>query len=234
MAVIRTNGEPLLTFYKEGGPTGGHFEFENEWQGDDAERINEPSWQDRYKYESNLLTEVIKENNFKNVLEIGSGPGVLGQITLEKNPTINYSFIDRIGAKEVFNKNKYKGTFYVKDLINDFDTSDLKEYDFIVTNDFLEHIYNPSIIIQNSYKILKEKGMIFVSVPNWRMGHTFVYRGLFDYDNFIYFMYTHGFQASQVWSSPLKCASHPKLSSEDSMDDILINSWNIYLCFTKI
>jgi 2-polyprenyl-3-methyl-5-hydroxy-6-metoxy-1,4-benzoquinol methylase len=234
MAVIRTSGEPLLTFYKEKGPTGGHFEFESEWQGEDAERINEPSWQARYKYESNLLTEVIKANNFKDILEIGSGPGVLGQMTQEQNPNVNYSFIDRIGAKDVFKKNKYKGTFYVKDLMNSFDTSDLGEYDFIVTNDFLEHIYNPSIIVQNSYKILKKDGMMFVSVPNWRMGHTFVYRGLFDYDNFIYFMYAHGFQASQVWKSPLKCNNQPKLSSEDSMDDDLIDSWNIYLCFTKI
>jgi hypothetical protein len=66
------------------------------------------------------------------------------------------------------------------------------------------------------------------------MGHTFVYRGLFDYDNFIYFMYTHGFEISGIWDSPLKCSFSPKETSESEMDDRLITSWNWYMLFNKI
>jgi hypothetical protein len=75
---------------------------------------------------------------------------------------------------------------------------------------------------------------MFVSVPNWRMGHTFSYRGLFDYDNFVYFMYTHGFVFTGVAGSPLKCPHSPKQSSEETMDDELITSWNWYMLFDKI
>jgi 2-polyprenyl-3-methyl-5-hydroxy-6-metoxy-1,4-benzoquinol methylase len=231
--IFRTNDEPTLSFYKNEQKH--HFDFEDEWAGEDISRIDEPSWQYRYDYECNILSDIIKENNYKKIIELGSGPGELGQKILNNHNELNYTFIDRIGAKNAFNQRKYKGNFLVKDLMNNFDISDLdNEYDFLITNDFLEHIYNPSIIVQNCYKIVKEGGKMFVSVPNWRMGHTFVYRGLFDYDNFIYFMYTHGFSISGIWDSPLKCAYSPKETSESEMDERLITSWNWYMLFDKI
>jgi 2-polyprenyl-3-methyl-5-hydroxy-6-metoxy-1,4-benzoquinol methylase len=233
--IFRTHNEPNLSFYKN-EQANHHFEFENEWAGEDISRIDEPSWQHRYDYESSILLDIIKENNYKNIIELGSGPGELGQKIIQKHDDeLDYTFIDRIGAKDAFNQRKYKGTFLVKDLMNDFDISDLNnEYDFLITNDFLEHIYNPSLVLQKCYKIIKNEGKIFVSVPNWRMGHTFVYRGLFDYDNFVYFMYTHGFKISGVWESPLKCSFSPKETSESEMDDRLITSWNWYMLFDKI
>lgn len=234
MSIFRTQNEPTLTFYKK-EQSQHHFEFESEWSGEDVNRIDDPSWQYRYDYESNILGNIIKENNHKNIIELGSGPGELGQKIQKNINELNYTFIDRIGAKGVFDKRKYKGKFLVKDLMNSFDISDLdKNYDFLITNDFLEHIYNPSIVVQNCYKIIKDGGQMFVSVPNWRMGHTFVYRGLFDYDNFIYFMYTHGFEISGVWDSPLKCPFFPKETSESEMDERLVTSWNWYMLFNKL
>jgi 2-polyprenyl-3-methyl-5-hydroxy-6-metoxy-1,4-benzoquinol methylase len=233
--IFRTQNEPNLSFYKN-EQVNHHFEFENEWSGEDVNRIDEPSWQYRYDYESNILSNIIEENNYKNIIELGSGPGELGQKIIQKcENKLNYTFIDRIGAKNTFDQKKYKGTFLVKDLMNNFDISDLnKDYDILITNDFLEHIYNPSMIVQNCYNIIKDGGKMFVSVPNWRMGHTFVYRGLFDYDNFIYFMYTHGFNISGIWESPLKCSYSPKETSESEMDERLITSWNWYMLFDKI
>ena len=235
MAIFRTKNEPNLSFYKNEQSIH-HFEFENEWSGEDISRIDEPSWQHRYDYESNIIENIIKENNYKNIIELGSGPGELGQKIINKCiHNLQYTFVDKVGAKEAFNSRKHKGTFLVKDLMNNFDTTDLStNYDLIVANDFIEHIYNPSILLQECYKIVKDGGKMFVSVPNWRMGHVFVYRGLFDYDNFVYFMYTHGFKISGIWDSPLKCTHSPKLSSESEMDDQLITSWNWYMLFDKI
>ena len=235
MAVFRTSQEHLLTFYKN-DQSSHHFEFETEWTGEDVGRIDEPSWQLRYEHEANLLTSVIQDNNFKTILELGSGPGELSQKIIDKcDGELDYTLIDRIGAKEVFQSRNYKGRFFVKDMLNDLDTSDLRnDYDFLITNDFLEHVYNPSLIVQRSYNLIRSGGKMFVSVPNWRMGHVFAYRGLFDYDNFVYFMFTHGFQFSGVAGSPLKCHPFPKLSSEEGMDDKLISSWNWYMLFDKI
>jgi SAM-dependent methyltransferase len=235
MAIFRTTNEHLLTLYKK-DQARHHFEFETEWQGDDVSRVDEPSWQARYDYEASLLKNIINDNSFENIIELGSGPGELSQkIVGNCNTELDYTLIDRIGAKKVFEDRNYKGTFLVKDMLNDLDISDLRnDYDFLITNDFLEHIYNPSLVVQRCYNIIKDGGKMFVSVPNWRMGHTFAYRGLFDYDNFVYFMLTHGFKLSGIAGSILRCESSPKLSSEETMPDELITSWNWYMLFDKI
>lgn len=241
MAIFRTNGEYDVSFYKNEQHKH-QFGNSNEWVNESKElgiseecRVDIPSWQYRYDHEANILTSIIKENNYKKIIELGSGPGELGQKIMQKNVELDYTFIDQPGAKAIFDSRNYKGEFLVKDLMNDFDTSNLRDdYDFLITNDFLEHIYNPSIVVQKCYEIIRKHGKMFVSVPNWRMGHTFIYRGLFDYDNFIYFMYTHGFEICGIYDSPLKCSFSPKLSSESEMDDSLITNWNWYMLFNKL
>jgi 2-polyprenyl-3-methyl-5-hydroxy-6-metoxy-1,4-benzoquinol methylase len=241
MATIRTNGELDVTFFKN-EQVKHQFGNDNEWVDEQTNlnlgevecRIDIPSWQDRYEYESNILSGIINENKFNKIIELGSGPGALGQKIMEKSENLDYTFIDQPGAKKIFEDRNHKGTFFVKDLMNSFDTEGLSNnYDFLITNDFLEHIYNPSMVVQECYKLIKDGGKMFVSVPNWRMGHTFIYRGLFDYDNFVYFMYTHGFEISKLWDSPLKCQYSPKETSESQMDNKLINSWNWYMLFNK-
>ena len=52
---------------------------------------------------------MIKENNFRNIIELGSGPGELGQKIIKKHSNeLDYTFIDRIGAKNAFNQRNYK------------------------------------------------------------------------------------------------------------------------------
>ncbi len=242
MISFRTQGEETVTFYK-GEQDKHQFENKSEWVNESVNlnlgnidsRIDIPVWVERYKFESNIISDVLSNNKYDKILELGSGPGLMGQMIMEKKPSVDYTFIDQQGAKDIFIKRNYKGRFLVIDLMNSFDTKELdKEYDFIIANDFLEHIYNPSIVIQESYKLLKSDGMMFVSVPNWRMGHTFIYRGLFDYDNFVYFMFTHGFELTTLYESPLKCMSTQKISSETTMPNELINSWNWYMLFKKI
>jgi hypothetical protein len=97
----------------------------------------------------------------------------------------------------------------------------------------LEHIPNPSYILLEAYKITTENAKLFVSVPNWRMGHSFVYRGLFDYDNFLYFLWSHGWKADKVFDSPLRCQFEPKLTSEQCLPNELIQSWNWYFECTR-
>ena len=193
MAILRTAREEKFNSYSRK-----ECEKPNEWQVEDhVQRLDQPSWIERYDYESNMI-------------------------------------LDKIGAKEEFEKRGYKGKFLIKNLHNYFDTEGMdRDYDLIVANDFLEHIANPSNILSNSYDITTEEAKIFVSVPNWRMGHTFIYRGIFDYDNFVYFMHTHGWSITEVKPSPLKTPYLDKLSSEESMPDELIQSWNWYFIGEK-
>ena len=144
------------------------------------------------------------------------------------------SKIVKIGAKNEHEKRNFKGKVIVKNLMNQLNKENLENnYDLFVANDFLEHIANPSNIVSSSYELATEKSMFFVSVPNWRMGHEFIYRGLFDYDNFIYFMYVHGWEILNVYASPLTTPDSPKLTSEESMPDELRRSWNWYFLAKK-
>ena len=210
-----------------------HFDTEhtNEWE--DAGRLQEGAWKQRYDYEASIIKATIEEHgNVKRILELGSGPGILSQKILEAFPNIEYHLVDKPFAKKYFDEHKFKGKFFVKELSSGFDTEGLlEEYDLVITNDFLEHVYNPHAIIKTVYELTNKDSIFFISNPNWRMAHQYVYRGLFDFDNFIYLLYTHHWQMQGFYGSNLKTTYYPKLSSETLLPDENITDWNHYMIF---
>jgi 2-polyprenyl-3-methyl-5-hydroxy-6-metoxy-1,4-benzoquinol methylase len=204
-----------------------------EWDND--VRIYENSWQARYDYESNIISHFVNEANLKTVLEVGSGPGELSNFIRKKSSNkLDYDLVDKPHAEKMFNKLGYEGNFFVKDVSKGFDTTGLKaKYDLIICNDCLEHLLSPSLVIQEFYKLISEEGFVFISNPNWRMGHGYIYRGLFDFDNFAYMFYTHGLELKYCFESPLKTVDLPRLDSEKTMPEELRTSWNHYLVFQK-
>jgi 2-polyprenyl-3-methyl-5-hydroxy-6-metoxy-1,4-benzoquinol methylase len=206
-------------------------EHANEWE--DIGRLQEQAWQSRYEYEASLIAKVIQQNpNIKNVLEIGSGPGMLSQKILQYFSELNYHLVDKPFAEKHFIDNKFKGTFFVKDLSSNFDTEGLlSQYDLVIMNDFLEHVYNPHIILKTIHNLTSSDSVLFISNPNWRMAHQYVYRGLFDFDNFIYMLYTHHFKLEGFYGSQLKTPAYPRISSETLLPDENLTDWNHYMIF---
>ena len=216
------------------------FTLEDEWEDNGtewADRDHEGGWEDRYRYETMMISNIISEPklNINTILEIGSGPGKLSNmIQSHLNKDVEYHLIDKKNAKIRFEKRKYKGKFFVKDLFNGFDISGLNEkYDMIITNDFLEHVANPSDIVNKCWNLTHDNSILFVSVPNWRMAHNFIYRGLFDFDNFKHFMHLHGFWVAMVMDSSLKTTKIDRLDSEQTLPDQLLDSWNWYFVFKR-
>lgn len=237
MAVIRIKHNDFETKYRV--PECADTLNSNEWAAGDADRVKESGWETRYDYEANLIVSTIdkKLHSNGNILELGPGPGVLSEkiqnLLHRVNCPVQYDLVDKPFAKEAFEKAERHGRFFIKDMSSGFDSSGLApSYQLIIANDFLEHVFNPSVIVQEVRKLIRPEGIFFVSVPNWRMGHQFTYRGLFDYDNFLYFMMIHGFTAESVSPSPLQTPDYPKLDSESEMDDELRQSWNWYFAFT--
>ena len=139
--IFRTQSEPTVTFYKN-EQFKNQFGNDNEWVNEKEEldieeecRIDIPSWQSRYNYECEVLDSIIDTNSYNKIIELGSGPGELGQKIIKSKPTLDYTFIDQPGAKQIFDSRNYKGKFLVKDLMNEFNTSDLDtDYEFLITN----------------------------------------------------------------------------------------------------
>lgn len=206
-------------------------EHQNEWE--DAGRLQEAAWEARYDYEANLINLVIQDNpHIKTVLELGSGPGVLSQKVLAKHPNLEYDLVDKPFAEKYFREHNFKGRFFVKDLQSSFDTNGLRnKYDLVITNDFLEHVYNPHIILKTIYELTTEDSIYFISNPNWRMSHQYVYRGLFDFDNFVYLLYTHLFQLEGFYGSQLKTPNYSRVSSETLLPEENLTDWNHYMLF---
>lgn len=205
----------------------------DEW--DTVGRLDEPGWKDRYEYESKLICDSIKDKKIKTILEIGSGPGLLSQyVQNELGYDVIYHLIDKPNAKKYFIENKLKGEFFVKDISLDLDTNGLLQtYDLIICNDVLEHVLAPSNILRKIYELLSNDSLFFISIPNWRMAHQFVYRGLWDYDNVMYMLYIHQLTVNSVYGSNLVTPYYPKLDSEKTMPDELIQSWNFYMVCNK-
>lgn len=206
---------------------------DNEWE--NTTRLAEQGWENRYAYEAALLREVIVENKAKTILEIGSGPGVLSQKIQKLLPyPVTYHLVDKPFAKKYFDDNKFEGKFFVKDIAMDLDWEGLEAaYDLIICNDTLEHLIAPSNVVKKIRGLMHQGTTFFVSVPNWRMAHQFLYRGLWDYDNFIYFMYIHGFELDSVYPSCLQTPDYPKTDTEESMPEELRRSWNWYFTMRK-
>jgi SAM-dependent methyltransferase len=67
-----------------------------------------------------------------------------------------------INAKEIINYD-----YYVDTVNHDLHTLNLKErdFDFIMINQTIEHLYNPILCIENIYKHLKTGGVFYANVP---------------------------------------------------------------------
>ena len=230
MAIIRVKHLDMETKFKV--PEGADTLNTLEWAEADG-RTSESGWQSRYEYEANIICNIINDNPPKTILEVGSGTGVLSQL-IQNNITfkVEYHLVDKPYAKIAFEKNGNIGKFFVKNISYGFDTDELlPAYDMIICNDTLEHLFNPSDVVQKFYTLLNKNGICFISVPNWRMGHQFIYRGIFDYDNFLFFMMVHKFIPNSIQPSPLITPDYPKLNSEDEMPEELRRSWNWYFTF---
>jgi 2-polyprenyl-3-methyl-5-hydroxy-6-metoxy-1,4-benzoquinol methylase len=193
-------------------------------------------WEHRHEHEAALISQVISQLSLKKVLELGSGPGNLATKIIDKT-NVDYTLVDGESALRAHTRRNNKGKLLVIDLFDSFDTTSLdNNYDLVVANDFLEHIRNPSLILEKVRNDLTtDTSYFFISSPNWRMKHQFYYPGLFDYDNLVKFMIQEGYKLHFVFDS---WATHvpvraPRLNSESALPEGHIFDWNHYLLFKK-
>lgn len=193
-------------------------------------------WEQRHKYESALISYIIKELDIKKVLELGSGPGNLATKIIDQT-NVDYTMVDGESALRAHKRRNNKGKLIVKDLFDSFDTTGLDtDYDLVIANDFLEHIRNPSLVLETvRKKLTTDTSWFFLSSPNWRMKHWFYYPGLFDYDNLVKFMIQEGYKLHNVfdsWGTHVLVRA-PRLSSESMLPEGHLFDWNHYLLFKK-
>ena len=97
-----------------------------------------------------------------SVLELGYGEGVLTNYLSGLN--INLDVVE--GSKVLFKKGKsaHANVVFHHSFFEDFFPN--KKYDLIVCTHVLEHVDNPSVILDNIYNWLTENGTALIIVPN--------------------------------------------------------------------
>lgn len=203
---------------------------------DDYDLVDPGGWEARYTYENKILNSIIRDLNIQKILELGSGPGTLANKIIDSTG-VDYTMLDGESAKRAHKRRGHKGKFIVKDLYDSFDTTGLDtDYYLVIANDFLEHIRNPSLIVNTVRNITRSNSYFFISSPSWRMKHQYFYPGLFDFDNLVKFMLQEGYVLEFLfdsWSQRVHIQA-PRLSSESSLPEGHLLDWNYYMLYRKL
>jgi len=118
----------------------------------------------------NIITTIAGFNrDFSRVLDIGGGLGLFSMNFKLNFPTSKVIILDKSkheGIKEILTKfPTLKITDYVQEDIQNKTSFEKSSLDLIFVLDILEHVENPSIAIDEILRILKEDGLLFISVP---------------------------------------------------------------------
>ena len=119
--------------------------------------------------------------NGDTVLDIGCGEGKFGAVIAHKNCDIYGIDIDPTACVQARESGNYKKVFVCNiEQVNMEETGyrELKKakilFDKIALIDILEHVINPTAVIENVIPFLKENGKILISVPNVNNGDIFL------------------------------------------------------------
>jgi 2-polyprenyl-3-methyl-5-hydroxy-6-metoxy-1,4-benzoquinol methylase len=114
------------------------------------------------------LIDLIKGVELK-ILDVGCASGVNAKYLLEKNIAsqvygIEFDELMAIEA-ENWNTKTFKGDLNL-DCFRQEILENASGFDYIIFGDILEHLYDPSVVLQDFKKCLAQDGKIIISLPN--------------------------------------------------------------------
>jgi len=130
-----------------------------------------------------------------DVLEVGCGDGALLQLLAERG--INARGVD--ASTSGIERCVARG---LKAQCLDVSTDGLpfpnESFSVVICLETFEHLMNPYFALLEVQRTLRTGGRFICSVPNPRIGHPFLYPGLFEYKNFRLFLEQAGFVIERV------------------------------------
>ena len=135
---------------------------------------------DESPYEVHGLIAALVPNGAR-VLEIGCGSGALGSKILSLDNTAYYQGVEPSGirAKKALSRGLRCHTGYLSRVLK----KELGDYDVVILADVIEHLENPSELLDLAKLYMKPDAMLIVSVPNiahWSIRLSLLF-GRFDY-----------------------------------------------------
>lgn len=129
------------------------------------------------------------------VLEIGCGEGSLLELIRARGNDVRGVDISESGVARA----KAKSIQCVlADASNERLPYEDASFDAVVTLETIEHVENPHRMIWEIKRVLKEDGMLLISIPGEKVHHPFIYPGLFSKKNFVEFLECNGLKVRSV------------------------------------
>jgi 2-polyprenyl-3-methyl-5-hydroxy-6-metoxy-1,4-benzoquinol methylase len=118
--------------------------------------------QGRRRYER--ASKLVEIQNGQRVLDAGCKHAYLLDILLKGGIDADYYGTD-ISEKVIGSLTSKKGTFLVCDLLKElpFETG---FFDYVFCLEVIEHVENPTLLLHNFHRVLKDGGRLIVSSPN--------------------------------------------------------------------
>lgn len=115
-------------------------------------------------FQADTVNEIINQNNYKNILELGCGMGFNTQYLAEINPDKHFTGIDLTPNNITIARNKCKALNNVQFKQGDFDNLEKTntQYDLIFAVETLCHSKNLGQLLQNTLPLLSDKGKIIL------------------------------------------------------------------------
>ncbi|MCB4808713.1 class I SAM-dependent methyltransferase [Tamlana sp. 62-3] len=113
---------------------------------------------------SRVLQKHVFNSNYKSVLEIGSGIGLMGAYIRSENADIDYLGIEI--DKEAYKKSRSLNLNTINSdfkIMNDIEDS----FDVILLWEVIEHLQDLKLFMDLAYKKLNKNGKIILSTPNY-------------------------------------------------------------------
>lgn len=127
-----------------------------------TERIKSPHEFQYHVYE--YAGRLFKKKGYKSLLDIGAGPGTKLPFFFDLN-SIELGLIDQPGMDEITLKTCPNASFYGANL--ETDRVEIgRKYDMIICSDVIEHLGDPSNLIDIIKRHLKEDGVAIISTPD--------------------------------------------------------------------
>lgn len=119
----------------------------------------------RHKKICEILDTLVRKNGYTNLLNIGSGLGLMEHFMEEVIEITGYDIADDeiAVANDLATQNGRPYTYVHQD-INAIESD--KKYDMILVSELLEHIPDEAVLLQQLKKMLTPNGVIVITVPH--------------------------------------------------------------------
>jgi SAM-dependent methyltransferase len=124
--------------------------------------FNNKNW----KWENKDFPRVISLIEFKEFMEVNNNPKFENVLSFNGQNDPEYEYLNYTNIINFnYTDNPIKYDLHNLDI-------DKKDFDFFMSNQTLEHLYDPCLVLRNIYDHMKPGGIVYMNLPSMNMPHS--------------------------------------------------------------